>query len=89
MKINIEYCVIWDYEPRARSLREDLISTFKDEFNILDIKLIEGGRGVFEVSVNKGLKVFSKKKTGRFPISSHGTPGRLSSFHSPANYYLN
>ena len=70
MKINIEYCVIWDYEPRARSLREDLISTFKDEFNILDIKLIEGERGVFEVSVNRGLKVFSKKKTGRFPISS-------------------
>ena len=58
MKINIEYCVIWDYEPRARSLREDLISTFKDEFNILDIKLIEGGRGVFEVSVNKGLSFF-------------------------------
>ena len=70
MKINIEYCVIWDYEPRARSLREDLIKTFKDEFNVLDIQLIEGGRGVFEVSVNKGLKVFSKKKTGRFPISS-------------------
>ena len=39
-------------------------------FNILDIKLIEGERGVFEVSVNRGLKVFSKKKTGRFPISS-------------------
>ena len=70
MKINIEYCVIWDYEPRARSLREDLIKTFKDEFNVLDIQLIEGDRGVFEVSVNKGLKVFSKKKTGRFPISS-------------------
>ena len=70
MKINIEYCVIWDYEPRARRLREDLIKTFKDEFNVLDIQLIEGERGVFEVSVNKGLKVFSKKKTGRFPISS-------------------
>jgi len=70
MKINIEYCVIWDYEPRARSLREDLIKTFKDEFNVLDIQLIEGGRGVFEVSVNRGFKVFSKKKTGRFPISS-------------------
>ena len=70
MKINIEYCVIWDYEPRARSLREDLINTFKDEFNELDIKLIESGGGVFEVSVNKGFKVFSKKKTGRFPISS-------------------
>ena len=70
MKINIEYCVIWDYEPRARSLREDLINTFKDEFNELDIKLIESSGGVFEVSVNKGLKVFSKKKTGRFPISS-------------------
>jgi predicted Rdx family selenoprotein len=36
----------------------------------LDIQLIEGGRGVFEVSVNRGLKVFSKKKTGRFPVSS-------------------
>ena len=70
MKINIEYCVIWDYEPRARSLRVDLIKTFKDEFNVLDIQLIEGGRGVFEVSVNRGLKVFSKKKTGRFPVSS-------------------
>ena len=58
MKINIEYCVIWDYEPRARSLREDLINTFKDDFNELDIKLIEGGRGVFEVSVNKGLSFF-------------------------------
>ena len=70
MKINIEYCTVWNYEPRARSLREDLINTFEDEFNELDIKLIESGGGVFEVSVNKGLKVFSKKKTGRFPISS-------------------
>ena len=70
MKINIEYCTAWNYESRARSLREDLINTFKDEFNELDIKLIESSGGVFEVSVNKGLKVFSKKKTGRFPISS-------------------
>ena len=70
MKINIEYCTAWNYEPRARSLRYDLINTFKDEFNELDIKLIESSGGVFEVSVNKGLKVFSKKKTGRFPISS-------------------
>ena len=33
MKISIEYCTQWNYEPRARSLRDDLIVEFKDRFD--------------------------------------------------------
>ena len=71
MKIDIEYCMQWNYEPRALSLRDDLMDEFLTEFDSFEINLIESGGGVFEVVVNDHLQVFSKKQTGRFPNSSY------------------
>ena len=71
MKISIEYCMTWNYEPRAISLRDDLDVEFKDRFNEFSVELIESDGGVFEVIVNDHLEVFSKRRIGRFPNSSY------------------
>ena len=71
MKISIEYCMEWNYEPRAFSLRDDLQVAFKNRFNEFNIHLIQSSGGVFEVMVNNHLEVFSKKRVGRFPNSSY------------------
>ena len=71
MKISIEYCMEWNYEPRARSLRDDLIKEFKGRFDKLSIEPIQSSGGVFEVMVNDHLEVFSKRRVGRFPNSSY------------------
>lgn len=61
MKISIEYCTKWNYEPRASSLGEEL----KKKFDA-DIELIASTGGVYDVVVDGGL-LFSKKKLKRFP----------------------
>ena len=61
MNITIEYCVQWNYDIRALSLRDNI----KNKFGI-DVELIEGSGGVFEVSLNNSL-IFSKKELSRFP----------------------
>ena len=61
MKISIEYCMQWNYEPKAFSLKESI----KRQFGI-EAELIEGSGGVFEVNFNNSL-IFSKKESGRFP----------------------
>ena len=71
MNISIEYCMEWNYEPKALSLRDDLQVEFQNRFNEFNIQLIESGGGVFEVMVNDHLEVFSKKRVGRFPNSSY------------------
>jgi len=71
MKISIEYCMEWNYEPRARSLRDDLIEEFQGRFDKFSVEPIQSSGGVFEVMVNDNLEVFSKKRVGRFPNSSY------------------
>ena len=71
MDISIEYCMEWNYEPRALSLRDDLVESFQDRFDEFNVELIESGGGVFEIMVNNHLQVFSKKQVGRFPNSSY------------------
>ena len=61
MKILIEYCGQWIYEPRALRARDILGKRYE-----ADVDLVESGGGVFEISVD-GTLVFSKKKEGRFP----------------------
>ena len=61
MDISIEYCMQWNYEPRALSLRDELSNKFG-----INSKLIESGGGVFEIKANDHL-IFSKKQLGRFP----------------------
>ena len=63
VKISIEYCQEWNYEPRASSLEAELK---KELDQTLDVELIAGSGGVFEVMVDNRL-VFSKRKKGRFP----------------------
>ena len=61
MKIQIFYCVVWNYEPRAAGLAVELKKAFG-----VDSILVSGNRGDFEVTVD-GEKVFSKQKLSRFP----------------------
>ena len=62
MNISIEYCVVWNYEPRALSLGDELTNQFGN--NIVELK--PGDRGAFEVYVNHQL-IFSKLQLDRFP----------------------
>ena len=62
MNISIEYCVVWNYEPRALSLGDELTNQFGN--NIVVLK--PGDRGAFEVYVNHQL-IFSKLQLDRFP----------------------
>ena len=71
MKISIEYCMEWNYEPRALSLRDDLVDEFSTMFDQFNIELIESSGGVFEVMVNDVLEVFSKRRIGRHINSSY------------------
>ena len=61
MKVSIEYCVEWNYDPQAVSLAEALKSRYG-----IDVQLIKSGGGVFEI-VKDGELIFSKKAVGRFP----------------------
>jgi len=62
MKIEIEYCGRWGYEPRARAAR-DLVLKLRPS---ADISLRRSSGGVFEITVD-GRLAFSKKAAGRFP----------------------
>ena len=64
MKISIEYCAEWNYQPRALRAR-DLV---KEQFKT-NIDLVASSVGVFEITVDDKL-VFSKKKEGRFPTDN-------------------
>ena len=64
MNIRIEYCEMWNYKPRALSLRADL----SDEYGYWS-KLVTGARGSFEVYVDEYL-LFSKLELDRFPNES-------------------
>ena len=59
MNIRIEYCVVWNYEPTALSLREELVL-------FGNAQIVSGTRGAFEVFLNNEL-IFSKLKLDRFP----------------------
>ena len=66
MKIHIEFCIKWNYDPEF-----DRVSKLVNEIN-KDIK-VQGNKnrprsGAFEVTINDKL-VFSKFKINRFPNS--------------------
>ena len=63
LEIIIEYCTAWNYEPKAVSLTEKLLS-LKHQINSLKLK--PSGGGAFEISVD-GQKIYSKLETGQFP----------------------
>ena len=61
MKVSIEYCVQWNYKPRAASLATQLQKAFN-----VETSLVKGGGGDIDVYVDGSL-IFSKKKEGQFP----------------------
>ena len=72
MKISIEYCMQWNYEPRALSLRDDLMDEFLTDFDTFEINMVESDDKLdFDIIVNDHLQVFSRKQIGRFPNSSY------------------
>ena len=63
MDIKIYYCGVWNYLPKASRLEEEL----KTNFSNVQIDLIKGSGGIFEVLVNEKL-IFDKLNTEfRFP----------------------
>ena len=61
MKVTIEYCTKWNYEPRASSLG----ALLKEKYTA-NVELIPSEGGVFEVVVDNNL-IYSKKALNRFP----------------------
>ena len=61
MQIEIQYCVMWNYKPRAVSLADEL----RSEVGV-EATLVPSSGGAFEVTVDGNL-IFSKLQIGRFP----------------------
>ena len=66
MKIEIEYCSMWNYKPEAVRVAAEIKQVSKAK-----ITLTEGERGIFDVKQG-GKLLYSKAKTGTFP-----TPNEL------------
>lgn len=63
-EVKIEFCMQWNYAPKAASFAEELFTHFRT--NIKKMELVPSSGGVFEVTVN-GEKIYSKDETGLFP----------------------
>ena len=62
MEIKLEFCVVWNYTPRAVSTIEDILEIYGNK--VTSINLIPSGGGVFEFHLDDKL-LFSKKELGR------------------------
>jgi len=62
MKIKLEFCIVWNYTPRAVSTVEDILEKYGKEITSID--LIPGTGGVFELYLDEVL-IYSKLETGR------------------------
>ena len=62
MEIKLEFCVVWNYTPRAVGTIEDVLEIYGNK--VTNIELIPSGGGVFEFQLN-GKLLFSKKELGR------------------------
>jgi len=63
-KVSIEFCMKWNYAPKAASFAEKMFSHFRHD--IEEMTLVPSSGGAFEVTVN-GEKIYSKLDTGEFP----------------------
>ena len=55
MKIDITYCTVWNYYPKAASLAD----TLRKEFPDAAIELVKGDKGIFDIAVDDKV-VYSK-----------------------------
>ena len=62
MEIKLEFCVVWNYTPRAVGTIEDILEVYGKK--VTSINLIPSGGGVFEFHLKDQL-LFSKKELGR------------------------
>ena len=62
MEIKLEFCIVWNYTPRAVSTVEDILEKYGKDVTSID--LIPGTGGVFELYVD-GVLIYSKLETGR------------------------
>lgn len=62
MNVSIKYCTEWNYLPYASRVEEEL----KAAFSGINVQLIPGHGGVFEVVLDKK-QIYSKSDTDRFP----------------------
>lgn len=69
-RISIEYCVPWNYLPRAVGLTDELLNNYQHV--IEELELITSTGGAFEVMINDEL-VFSKKTKQK----RHAEPGEI------------
>jgi selenoprotein W-related protein len=60
-EVTIEYCTVWNYEPKAASLAARIRKTAG-----VTPRLIASGGGAFEIRVN-GELIYSKLETGEWP----------------------
>jgi selenoprotein W-related protein len=60
-EVTIEYCTVWNYEPKAASLAARIRKTAG-----ATPRLIASGGGAFEIRVN-GELIYSKLETGEWP----------------------
>jgi len=65
-QIKVEFCMQWNYAPKAASIAEDLFTYFRSK--IEKMELVPSTGGVFEITVNDK-KIYSKQETGVFPAS--------------------
>ena len=62
MEIKLEFCVVWNYTPRAVSTVEDILEKYGQE--VESIELIPTSGGKFEFYLN-GELLYSKIETDR------------------------
>ena len=74
MQIKIEYCVTWNYLPRATSLVAGILEKFGSEVETLTILPSSGG--AYNIWKD-GALIFSKKDLGRFPHSDDEVINKL------------
>jgi len=67
MRVTIEYCTMWSYEPRAARLAVEV----RDRFPDAQVELVPSSGGRFEVE-RDGVPVFQKSTLGR-----HAMPGEV------------
>ena len=62
MKIKLEFCIVWNYTPRAVSTVEDILEKYGQEVESIDLIPTSGGK--FEFYLN-GELLYSKIETDR------------------------
>ena len=60
--ITIEYCVPWNYWPRAARLADEILKNYQHV--VENLNLVTGSGGAYEITVNDEL-IYSKHETGR------------------------